>query len=184
VVYLKDLHGDLVMNDGKISDLKTTIQNTNTLPVINDMILTLHREGYNGIDQVLRRFLADLGFDRVVIYYGDGYPKLFCREKVKSACEYAFFAENRDYIAAFNDDGVLAFPTIHRLQEMDLNIYHVYNSQHTENFIQILLGTKDNIRGFLSLECCHLEKKRSENMINYIHIVAHLLAAILEENNT
>jgi len=181
IIYLKELHGDLVMDDGRISDLAASAQNTNVLSAINHMVLTLHREGYPGINRVMRSFLTDLGFDRAIIYYGEGYRKIFCHEKVKSICDYAFFADNRDYIAAFNPDGVLAFPTIHRLQEMDLNIYHIYNSQHTENFIQILLGTKDNIKGFLSLECCHLEKKRSENMINYIHIVAHLIAAILEE---
>lgn len=184
VVYLKDLHGDLIINDGRISDLKTSAQNTNILHVINDIVFTLHREGYDGIDSVIRRFLTDLSFDRVSIYYGEGYPKIFCREKVKSTCDYAFFANNSDYIAAFNNDGVLAFPTIHRLQEMDPNIYRIYAQQHTENFIQILLGTKENIKGFLSLECCHLEKKRSENIINYINIVAHLMAAVIEEKQS
>lgn len=181
IIYLKHLHGSLEINDGKIADIKTTIRNTNILSTVNDCILILHRDGYNGLTEVLQRFLTDLDFDRASIYYGKGYPRIFCREKIKSDCHYAFFADNPDYIASFSAEGALAYSSIHRLQEMDRNIYHIYASQRTENILQIILGTKDNIKGFLSLECCHLEKKRSESIVNYICILSHLIAVILEE---
>lgn len=181
IIYLKHLHGELEISDGRISDIKTTSHNINILSMVNDCVLTLHRDGFDGLEEVLQRFLTDLDFDRASIYYGDGFPRILCREKIKSDCDYAFFADNPDYIAGFSAEGVLAYPSIHRIQEMDRNIYHIYASQRTENFIQIILGTKDNIKGFLSLECCHLEKKRSESVINYISIIANLITAILKE---
>ena len=183
IVYLKHLHGELVLDDGKISDIKTTSRAVNILSVVNDCILTLHQKGYDGLEAVMQQFLNVLDFDRVSIYYGDGYPRILCREKVPSTCDHAFFAHNRDYLSGFSSEGVLAYASIHRLQEMDLNIYHIYNSQRTENFVQFILGTKDNIKGFLSLECCHLEKKRSENVINYLNIVAHMIGTVLEEKD-
>lgn len=181
IIYLKDVHGDVNVSDGRIADLTNSVSHKNKQSVISDIILTMHKEGYDGLENVARRLITELNFDRIAVYYGEGFPKILCRENVKSAYDYAFFAHNREYLSLFDEEGTFYSPSLYRLQELDRDIYHMYTKQRTENFLQIRLGTADNIKGFLTMECCHTEKARAENMINYTKIIGRLMAAIIEE---
>ena len=181
IIYLKDVHGKITVNDGQIADLTNETTKKNFISNVSKAILTLHKEGFGGLETVIHSLLTDLRYDRIAVYYGEGFPKVLCRETIKSIYDHAFFANNEEYLSNFDEEGLFYSPTLFRIQEMDRDIYHMYSKQRTDHFLQLRIGTADNIKGFLSLECCHTEKARSENMINYTKIIAHLMAAIIEE---
>ncbi len=181
VIYLKDVHGDITLNNGRIANLTSECDKQNKVSVISNIIQTLYKEGFDGLEKVMPQLIANLHYDRIAVYYGEGFPKVLYRENIKSAYDHAFFANNEEYLSNFDEEGFFFSPTLYRIQEMDQDIYHMYTKQRTEHFLQFRLGTADNIKGFLSLECCHTEKARSENMINYAKIIARLIATIIEE---
>ncbi|MBQ9766408.1 MAG: GGDEF domain-containing protein [Lachnospiraceae bacterium] len=183
IIYLKEIHGDLILDDGKIAEIKTTVQGTNILSVINESVSILYREKYAGIGEVLDKVIEELGFDRVNIYYGEGYPRILYRERQTSEYEYAFFAESKDYLDAFDENGVLTLSTLHKVREINKDVYQIYMKLGIENLIQVIIGTKADIKGFVSFECCHLVKKRSESSVNYLHILANFIGMIIEEYN-
>lgn len=181
VIYIPKLHGELSLNNGRIKGLKDIKHTVNECSVINEAVSILYKEGYAGIEKVMNKFITELIFDRVTVYYGENFKRLLWKENISSEYDYAYFGTNPDYINQFNEDNMLSMDTIYRFEEMEKAIYIAFTKQHTESFIQMLIGSKDNVKGFISFECCSGEKKFSKNMLNYVSIVAHLMSTIIEE---
>lgn len=179
IIYQEDLHG-AVRSESRGTSKIEHIRRYSASSIVKEAIGRLYRDKEKAIPEVLKFMAEELRFDRAAVYYGPELKRLYSYGKKCS--DTAFWGNNEDYLAHFNGDGIFSANTMFKIEASAKDIYDKFKKQHTECFLQVILGEPEHVCGYVSFECCSSEKRFTEATVNAVDYISRMIYEILRKD--
>lgn len=134
----------------------------------------------NSFYAMLHKIQIDNKLNRISIYYGENLEKVFVCGNEKNVYENGSYIFKENYLNMFDDNGVCVINNRVTLEIKNPDIYLNLVEQDIYSFVQCIIGSKDNIKGFISFEKTTLRAAWYNGEIFNYSIIASLIEKVFE----
>lgn len=180
IIYEEAIHGEIkniktADKFGIISNLGTG--NSQSAMFMNNITTELMSKGKAAIPAILEEIKKQYFLDRINVYYGDDFEKVFYLGSYKrsSVKEYV----DKDYIDLFDDSNVLVMNFTYKLEATHSAAFKRLSNEEVYSAVQCIIGSKDDVKGICSFEHTGYKKMFAHDEIMLYSLFANLMTIVL-----
>ncbi|MBQ7955020.1 MAG: GGDEF domain-containing protein [Lachnospiraceae bacterium] len=181
IIYNEEKHGAVVKEDnaGREVGLKATISEEEKTMIVSEMVLKLHKEGKDALDEVMKDMQSYFDIDGVALYKGSDMKRVLSRGKYVNPIQSLSFVGEAGYLEFVDEQGFYMENKMQRLENKSALAYQMYKDQETAKVIQyILLEDKKPIAA-VSFDFFNRAPKYGTTDMGLMRIVGRLMAETL-----
>ena len=185
IIYNEEKHGSVVKEDstGREVGLRATISEEEKTMIVSDIVLKLHKNGLNGIENVMKEMQTYFDIDGIALYKGPGMKRVHSRGKYQNPIESLDFVNNEGYLEFLDAQGFYMENKIQRLESKCAVAYQLYKEQETQKFIQCIVLDNKKPVAVVSFDFFNRAPKYGATDMGLMRIVGRLMAETLVKSD-
>lgn len=184
IIYDENKHGKL--DAGEESDrplgISAVLSNEKKISMISELILKLHSEGLDVLDEALTKIQEYFDVDGIAIYKGTNWKRVYSVGKYIGAID-NFPMYDGNFKDNFDESGVYSENNTRRLNTHYPMVYSALEKQETTAFVQVWLDDGEYGGVMISFDIFNRSSKRSEADRNYLTIAGRLICELIEKSD-
>ncbi|MBQ0051171.1 MAG: GGDEF domain-containing protein [Treponema sp.] len=154
VFFRDDLHGELYKKaiEAKSDGIKYDAREILELKIMSEFMQNLGSTPYVAIKDVLGHMCQTFNIDTITIYYGEELNRIYHSGRNFSKLEEASYVHSPAFKAALGERTYLRVDFVSDLRAETQALGDILTERGIKSTIQCVLGTPDNIKGFVSFD--------------------------------
>lgn len=181
IIYNEEKHGAVVKEDnaGREVGLKATISEEEKTMIVSEMVLKLHKEGKDALDEVMKDMQSYFDIDGVALYKGSDMKRVLSRGKYVNPIQSLSFVGEAGYLEFVDEQGFYMENKMQRLENKSALAYQMYKDQETAKVIQYILLEDKKPVAAVSFDFFNRAPKYGTTDMGLMRIVGRLMAETL-----
>jgi hypothetical protein len=144
---------------------------------MNHITTELMSKGKVAIPDIMDELQKRYFLDRINIYYGENFDKVYQLGKYKRSEAKSYIDEN--YVKLFDDSNILVMNFTYKLEATHEAAYKRLSNESVYSAVQCLLGSKQDVRGLCSFEQTNYKKMFAHDEVMVYSVFSNLVGILL-----
>lgn len=180
IIYDIQKHGSVEgdkENDRSVG-IKSVASDQLKAAVMSEVVLELHRNGIDALDDAMEKLRSYFDIDGVAIYKGEDMHRVLSSGRYINPISNLLCIRNQAYLELFDENGVYVEGKVNRLSNSFSEAYKLYELQENREFIQILAYRNQKPEAVAVFDFFNRSPKIGATDLGLITIVGRLMAEI------
>lgn len=183
IIYDREKHGELQdENTGKKEiGLKVNISDEEKSALVSEIVLRLHKEGYEALQSVLEQVRTYFDIDGIAVYAGRSLQRVLEVGKYVNPIERLDFVADKVYQEYLDEQGFYIEGQLSKLKNKLPIAYELYTKQETHRVMQCILSEQGQPTAVISFDFFNRSPKYGTMDTGLLKIVGRLMAEVAAE---
>lgn len=180
IIYDEKKHGKVLLDewDHKVIGLEGVMKESDKLSAYSRVLMDLVYRKSAAIMDVFNVVGNMCIFEKINLYYGPELALMIHWGKWYEEDADISYLREKEYLKHFDEENVFYLSRINLSEQ--LKAYQHFIKQHLSSTLQILIGTKESIKGFISFDRTVVKAQLSAMDVYNLGMIAKLIGSILE----
>lgn len=180
IIYDEQKHKDFTNEETvtRNTSIKAMVSDEQKAKIIADLVLKLHTQGVDALDEAMKTMRDYFDMDGVTIYVGEKMYRVKTLGKYENPIQRLTCMWDEAYLGMFDAQGIYQESTIHKLMQLSPEAYEMYVQQENGKFIQCVAFREKKPVAVIAFDFFNRSPKYGVSDFGMITLAGRLMAEI------